>query len=180
MLDTTWKVIRKSVTTIIIAVYRIVGVPLRFAFGDPETVELYEQHFGASNHLTGIDHSHYILELDQGSALCSLCTSKGQIQLFYLRHFLLSVKQEEFNCQIGNLVKYWTEDEFESLRRTHEVEFQKVTEPNQRKPLDRTLAKAGLGYTEARIVIAEDGARWNAVSIWKESSLQDPKHHEHL
>jgi hypothetical protein len=33
--------------------------------------------------------------------------------------------------------------------------------------LDRTLAKAGLGYLEGRLVIAEDGARWNAVSMWK-------------
>jgi hypothetical protein len=47
MLDTTFKVIRKDVTTIITAVYRNVAIPLGFAFGAAETVELYEQHFGA-------------------------------------------------------------------------------------------------------------------------------------
>jgi hypothetical protein len=38
----------------------------------------------------------------------------------------------------------------------YEAESQKVTEPDRRKLLDRTLAKAGLGYTEGRFAIAED------------------------
>jgi hypothetical protein len=99
MLDTTWRIIRKSVTRVIMAVYRNMGAPLGFAFGAAETVELYEQHFAALNHLFGIDLSHYNLESDQGSALCLLCTNKGQVQLFCLRHFLLSLEQKEFSCQ---------------------------------------------------------------------------------
>jgi hypothetical protein len=98
VLDTTWKVIRKYVTTIMMAVYRNVEDPLRFAFGAAETIELYEQHFGAFSHLFGIDFSHYILKSDQGSALCLLCTSKEQAQLFCLLHFLLFLKQKEFSC----------------------------------------------------------------------------------
>jgi hypothetical protein len=77
MLDTSWKVIRKYATTTIMSVYRNVWIPLGFTFGAAETVELYEQHFGAFNCLFGINLSHYILESDQGSALCALCTSKG-------------------------------------------------------------------------------------------------------
>jgi hypothetical protein len=42
MLNATWKVIRKYVTTTIMTVYRNVGIPLGFAFGAAETVELYE------------------------------------------------------------------------------------------------------------------------------------------
>jgi E3 ubiquitin-protein ligase DOA10 len=91
MLDTTWRIIRKSVTTVIMAVYRNMGAPLGFAFGAAETVELYEQHFAALNHLFGINLNHYNLESDQGSALRLLCTNKGQVQLFCLRHFLLSL-----------------------------------------------------------------------------------------
>jgi hypothetical protein len=85
MLDTTWKVIHKYMTTIITAVYRNVGIPLEFAFGAAETVELYEQPFGAFNHLFGIDLSHCILESGQDSALCSLCTSKEQVQMSCLQ-----------------------------------------------------------------------------------------------
>jgi hypothetical protein len=70
MLETTWKVIRKYVTMIIIAGYRNMGIPLGFTFGAAESVELYEQHFGAFNHLFEINLSHYILESDEGSALC--------------------------------------------------------------------------------------------------------------
>jgi hypothetical protein len=101
-----------------------------------ETVELCEQHFGAFNHLFGINLGHSIIESDQGPALCSLCASKEQVQLFCLHHFLLSLKQKDFSCQAGNLVKCRTEDEFESLRRMYEVEFQMVTEPNRCKPLN--------------------------------------------
>jgi hypothetical protein len=40
--------------------------------------------------------------------------------------------------------------------------------------LDRTLAKARLEYMEGRLVIAKDGARWNAVSIWKRIHFMMP------
>jgi hypothetical protein len=70
---------RKYLTTIIMAVYRNVGVPLGFAFDTAESVELYEQHFGAFNHLFKIDLSHYVLDLDQSLALCWPCQSKGQV-----------------------------------------------------------------------------------------------------
>jgi hypothetical protein len=86
----------------------------------------------------------------------------------------LSLNQREFRYQIGHFVKCWTEDEFESLRRIYDVKFQKVTEPNLRKSWDRTLAKASLGYTEGWFVIAEDGARWNAVSMLKRSHSRMP------
>jgi hypothetical protein len=105
VLDTTWKVIRKCVTTIIMAVDRNVKVPLGFTFGAAETVEFYEQHFGVFNGLFGIEASHYILRSDHGSALYSLCRSKAQVQLFCLRHFLLSLKQKESSGQIVNLVE---------------------------------------------------------------------------
>jgi hypothetical protein len=64
MLAKTWKVIRTYVTTVTMAVYRNVGLPLGFAFGAAETMEFYEQHFTAFNHLFGIYLRHYILELD--------------------------------------------------------------------------------------------------------------------
>jgi hypothetical protein len=115
--------LQRLVTTIIMAVYRNMAVSLGFTFGAAETVGLYEQHFGAFNALVGIDLSYCILESDQGSALCSLCTSKGQDRLSCLRHFLLSLKQKEFSCQIGNIVKCRAEDEFENLRRIYKAEF---------------------------------------------------------
>jgi hypothetical protein len=42
MLDTTWRVLRQYGTAIVMAVYGNVGIPLGFAFGVAETIELYE------------------------------------------------------------------------------------------------------------------------------------------
>jgi hypothetical protein len=95
-----------------------------------------------------------------------------------LRDFLLSLKQKEFICQIGNFVKCRAKDEFETMRQIYEVEFQKVVEPNWRKLLNRTLAKAGLEYTEGGFAITEEGL----VGMWcpcgKESTL-GCQHHQH-
>jgi hypothetical protein len=87
MLDTTWMVIREYVTSILMGVYRNVGIPLGFAFSLGETTELYEQHYRAFADLFGLDLSQYILESDQGAALCAICAAKHQTQLFRLRHF---------------------------------------------------------------------------------------------
>jgi hypothetical protein len=64
MFDMTWKVIRKYVTAIVMAVYRNVRIPLPFAFGLAEAIELYEQHDGAFMDLVGIDPSRDILDTD--------------------------------------------------------------------------------------------------------------------
>jgi hypothetical protein len=105
MLDTKWKVIRKCATVIIMAVYRNVGIPLEFAFGAVETKELDEQYCAALMRLFAIDLSRLILESGQASALCAECKSKGQTQVDCLRHFVPSLKQNEFRCHVANLVK---------------------------------------------------------------------------
>jgi hypothetical protein len=79
MLDTTWRVLRQYVTAILMAVYRNVGIPHGFAFAVAETVELYQEHYTAFERLFTIDLRRYILESDQGSALCALCARHGQM-----------------------------------------------------------------------------------------------------
>jgi hypothetical protein len=152
MLDTTWHVLRQYVTSLLMAVYRNVAVPLGFTFGVAETVDLYNQHYGAFAQLFGFELQKYILKSDQGSTLSPFCQLKEQRQLFCLRHFLLSLKRKEFNLAAGNLGKCRTEDEFVALRSMYEGKFAPVTgfdpEPPRRKLLLRTLKKAGLTYRE--------------------------------
>jgi hypothetical protein len=152
------------------AVYRNVAVPLGFAFGVAETVELYDQYYGAFAQLFCIELQKYILDLDQGSALSALCKLKEQRQLFCLGHFLLSSKNKEFSLAVGNLVKCRTEAEFVALRSTYEGEFVHVVglDPEQprRKLLLQTLKKAALTYGEGKRITVEDKMRWEAISMW--------------
>jgi hypothetical protein len=76
MLDTTWHVLRQFVTSLLMAVYRNVAVPLGFAFGVAETVDVYDEHSGAFTQLFGIELQKHILESDQGSALSAVCKLK--------------------------------------------------------------------------------------------------------
>jgi hypothetical protein len=173
MLDTTWHIFRQYVTAILMAVFRNVGIPLGFAFGVAETAELYERHYAAFRELFGLDLSTYVLESDQGSALTSLCARHGQLQLFCLRHFLLSLKLKEFSLPVGNLVKCRSEGEFASLKVLYEAEFRAVSEARRSDLLRRTLRKAGLSFTGSEIVI-EDEARFNAVSMWRRIGTRMP------
>jgi hypothetical protein len=54
ILDTTRHVLRQDVTSIIMPGYGNAGIPLRFAFGVAETIELYERHDTALANLFGI------------------------------------------------------------------------------------------------------------------------------
>jgi hypothetical protein len=83
LLDTTWRVLRQYMTAILMAVDDCrwlsmavdgnVGVPLGIAFGTAETVALYEQFYTALDQFFQLDLSQYIMESDQGPALCALC-----------------------------------------------------------------------------------------------------------
>jgi hypothetical protein len=76
MLDTTWYVLRQCVASLLMAVYGNVAVPIGFAFGVAETVDLYNQQYGVFAQLFGIELQKYILESDQGSAFSALCKLK--------------------------------------------------------------------------------------------------------
>jgi hypothetical protein len=166
ILDTPWHIIRRCVTSILMDVFHGVGIPLGFAFGVAETAEFYQQHYDAFSQLFGIDLRRYKLESDQGPALCSLCPTHGQEQLLCLRHFWISLKNEEFSLAVGNLVKCPTEDEFDALKSVYEIEFANVTAPGRQQHLSRTLGKAGLVFADNRIVI-DNEHRWKTVSLWR-------------
>jgi hypothetical protein len=72
-------------------------------------------------------------------------------------------------------VKCPTENEFRSLKETYEAEFRDVIEPSRRRLREKTLAKAGLIFSEGTIQIKGDGSRWNAVSMWKRVDLRMPR-----
>jgi hypothetical protein len=64
VLNTTWHVLGQYVTSLLMAVYRNVAVPLGFAVEVAEMVDLYGQHYGLFAQLFGIELQKYILESD--------------------------------------------------------------------------------------------------------------------
>jgi hypothetical protein len=90
-----------------------------------------------------------------------------------LRRFLLSLKRREFSCQVGNLVKCRTEDEFNSLKQIYEEEFRSIMDPDRMRLLEKTLGKTGLNYNEGTIVIEGDGVHMEA------SESAHAEHNEH-
>jgi hypothetical protein len=103
LLDTTWRVLRQYLTAIVMAVYGNVGVPLAIAFGIAETVALDEQFYTALDQLFQLDLSQYIMETDQGPALCALCTRHQQRHLLCLPHFRSHSSTRSLACRWGIL-----------------------------------------------------------------------------
>ena len=103
IMDTTWKVMKNYVTSILVASSFSVSIPLGFSFGAAETKDLYELLFIYFKSKLDIDLSQYIIESDQGSALRSVCEHYGNEHLACLRHLLVSLRYDEFGFQVANL-----------------------------------------------------------------------------
>jgi hypothetical protein len=126
MLDTTWRVMRLYVTSILMVILANVGIPVAFAFGPVEDSNLYETFFTTFMEVYNIDLSIYVLESDQGSALKSIASKYGNQHLACLRHFLVSLKQSKFSYQVGNLVKCRVLKDFITLKEIYEKEFSNI------------------------------------------------------
>jgi hypothetical protein len=72
MMDTTWPIMRHSVTVVLLAMYQNVGISLAITFGASEIHQLYKQFHVAFPQLFHIDLSIDQLESDHGSSLLSL------------------------------------------------------------------------------------------------------------
>ena len=73
LMDTTWKVIHKYVTSILICASYNVVVSHAFAFGGSEDRDLYNMFIEKFKSIIGIDLTNYYVESDHGSALRSVC-----------------------------------------------------------------------------------------------------------
>jgi hypothetical protein len=69
ILDTTFKVIRQHHTAILLFIIHNVGLPLAFAFGPQESINLYDHFYTTFRDERGIDLTRYVLLSDQGAAL---------------------------------------------------------------------------------------------------------------
>jgi hypothetical protein len=122
ILDTTFNVIRQYHTAILLAIIHHVGLPLGFAFGLQESIDLYDHFYTTFRHKLGIDLTRYVLLSDQGAALKAI-VRRHRLHLFCLRHLLQALNQYNHAQAIGNIVKTRGRKEFEVLCRLYVRHF---------------------------------------------------------
>jgi hypothetical protein len=167
-MDTTFKVIRIYHTAILIAVSHNVGIPLAYAFGPKESIELYDSFYTAFD-VFDINIRAYILESDQGSALKSVGTRHPR-HIFCLRHVLKSLQKGcgRFASLVGNLIRARAAIELNLLVEIYTPDFNQVCEHEgpEKDQLLRCLKKVGLVMHDGQICCEDEEAiRWRQVSM---------------
>ena len=150
LLDTTWHVMSNYVTSILMASIGNSGIPLSFAFGPGETKSLYYLHFNTFRDILGIDLTTYTIESDQGSAIEAVCTENNINHIYCLRHFLASLKYNEFSYSVGLLLKFVSDKDFNQAKLTLTNEFKYITDLNKLKKLNKVLNKVRLKFSNKR------------------------------
>ena len=172
LMDTTWKIINKFVTSILMISIRNVGFPIAYAFGPAEDKVLYEKFIKQFKDLFDIDLKGYIVQSDQGSALKSVCDAfKNHIAC--LRHFLVSLKAKPFSFQIGQIIKCKCIKDLNAILMQYSEDFAKIEDPSLKKQLDQTLEKIGMIYKNGVLVIANQN-KWEKVSMIERIKMSMP------
>jgi hypothetical protein len=165
----------QSVITILLAVDHNVGVSLAIAVCASERLELYQQFHVAFCDLFQIDLCQSQLTSDQRSALVSL-GKRQKRHVFFLRPLLISLTQNLFPFQVGQLVTIQSLAEGRRLKEVDKMPFRTVTGEAECRPFVKTLAKAGLGCVGDELVLG-DPRRWVSVSMmhWMKTRTPSPR-----
>ena len=137
LLDTTWKLINKYVTSIIMVYSLNVGISCGFAFGGAEDSDLYNQFIDKFQEKLNVNLKQYYCESDQGSALRSDCDSFDKPHLACLRHFKVGLKTKAHSSAICEIISCKTTAELETLLEYYSSKFDEITDRNDLKSLQR-------------------------------------------
>ena len=105
LLDTTWRVMPRYVTSIIMGSLYNTGIGLGFSFGRGEDKQIYTELLQKLSTHLNYEFTQKILESDQGTALKAACDDFKMVHLACLRHLLVSLKFSEFSYGIGILLR---------------------------------------------------------------------------
>lgn len=94
-----------------------------------------------------IDLTTYTIESDQGSAIEAVCTENNINHIYCLRHFLASLKYNEFSYSVGLLLIFVSDKDFNQAKLTLTNEFKYITDLNKLKKLNKVLNKIGLKFS---------------------------------
>ena len=172
LMDTTWKIINKFVTSILMVSICNVGFPIAYAFGPAEDKLLYEKFITQFKDLFSIDLKRYIVESDQGSALKSVCDD-FKAHIACLRHFLVSLKSKPFSYQVGQIIKCKCKKDSKKLLKQYSEDFAKIDDTSLKKQLEQALGKIGMCYNNGVLFIT-DQKRWEKVSMLERIKMKMP------
>ena len=166
LMDTTWRIISKYATSILMATTYNVGLPIAFAFGESEDKKLYSLFINEFHEKLGIDLKQYAVESDQGTALKSVCDTFHEIHLACLRHFLVSLGNRTFSYHIGKLISCRNDFELNTLKMHCTSMFKRIKDEKEQKDLKKLLGKIGM-------TLDEDGLRISNQDQWKRISIKE-------
>jgi hypothetical protein len=92
LMETTWRIIRVDVPSILTVVAGNVGIPIALNFGPMENCELYDRFSSLFESSLELDLSTNVIELDQGAGLRSITVKYGNQHLACLRHLFVAVR----------------------------------------------------------------------------------------
>ena len=126
LVDTTWKLMPNYVTSILMASVHNIGIPISFTFGIGETKSLYNLHINTFKEKFDIDLCRYVIESDQRTAIEGVCKERNIEHIYCLRHFLVSLKYNEFSYAVGILLKCVSKTDFESEKKHFHEQFKDI------------------------------------------------------
>jgi hypothetical protein len=178
ILVTTFKVMNKYHTAILMVVSHNVGLPVAISFGPRESFELSNRFDTIFRDAFQIDLTQYVLESDQGSALKKVGLQHAR-HLFCLRHVLKSLhhKGGRFAGPVGNLISARLMKELEVFVNTYTLPFIQVyrSDGPEKAQMIRCLKKVGLVFNGISIRYAEPHrARWRQVSMLERFDTKMP------
>ena len=166
MLDTTWTILNKYVTSIPTVVIQNVGIPIGMSFALVEDSSIYNEFFFNFANVFGFEIPEFldIVESDQGKALVKAVKENDMTHLCCLCHLLVSFGRKKYSYQIGNLVTTTTNHEYHKLRTEYEESWSTIDDAKDILKINHLLKKIGHCYENGVIKINND-ERWLQVSM---------------
>lgn len=78
-----------------------------------------------------------MIESDQGTAIEGACIERNIEQIYCLRHFLASLKYNEFSYAVGILLKCVSKTDFESEKKHFHEQFKDIKDKEKNKKVKK-------------------------------------------
>lgn len=125
---------------------------------------MYNSIFEVFYEITGFDLSKHTIESDQGKGLVASCSKYGCTHLKCLKHFITSLKNKKFSYEVGQLVKFNCQKDYDKLIEKFNEKSESIGDQKELNELEKRLNKIGHSYKTKQISIADE-LLWEQISM---------------